>query len=183
MSRLSRDGTAEPVSRDQILRYERGQGNVNFPYSADHEQDWQLYQVDPYYSCYTCDHAVITVCHEKGINTINSINSIDSINSINGIIGRRKRATAQSVRPSNIIQINYLYRTRVVVLFVDHLLLRRPMGLNACLVFTNPTYCNVTILHVVVTTDLSISPWPSPTIFYRDASSALLLYTLSTNSG
>ena len=28
MSRLTRDGTAEPVSRDQILRRERGQGNI-----------------------------------------------------------------------------------------------------------------------------------------------------------
>ena len=40
MNRLMRDGTAEPVSRDQILRRERGQGNINFPCSsADHEQD------------------------------------------------------------------------------------------------------------------------------------------------
>ena len=39
MSRLTRDGTAEPVSRDQILRHARGQGNMNFPCSADHEQD------------------------------------------------------------------------------------------------------------------------------------------------
>ena len=39
MSRLTRGGTAEPVSRDQILRRERGQGNVHFPCSADHEQD------------------------------------------------------------------------------------------------------------------------------------------------
>ena len=31
MSRLTRDGTAEPVSRDQILRRERGQGNIHFP--------------------------------------------------------------------------------------------------------------------------------------------------------
>ena len=30
MSRLTRDGTAEPVSRDQILRRERGQGKLNF---------------------------------------------------------------------------------------------------------------------------------------------------------
>ena len=30
MSRLTRDGTAEPVSRDQILRRERGQGNIHF---------------------------------------------------------------------------------------------------------------------------------------------------------
>ena len=41
MSRLTRDGTAEPVSRDQILRHARGQGDIYFPCSADHEQDWQ----------------------------------------------------------------------------------------------------------------------------------------------
>ena len=28
---LTRDGTAEPVSRDQILRHARGQGNIIFP--------------------------------------------------------------------------------------------------------------------------------------------------------
>ena len=57
MSRLARDGTAEPVSRDQILRRERGQGNIHFPCSADHVQDWQPYPVDPY-SCYMCDHTI-----------------------------------------------------------------------------------------------------------------------------
>ena len=31
MSRLTRDGTTEPVSRDQILRHARGQGNIIFP--------------------------------------------------------------------------------------------------------------------------------------------------------
>ena len=41
MSKLTRDGTAEPVSQDQILRRERGQRIVHFPCSADHEQDWQ----------------------------------------------------------------------------------------------------------------------------------------------
>ena len=55
MSKLTRDGTAEPVSRDQILRREREQGNINFPCSADHEQDWQPYPVDPY-SCYMGNH-------------------------------------------------------------------------------------------------------------------------------
>ena len=43
MSRLTRDGTAEPVSRGQILRHARRQGNINFPCSADHEQDRLLY--------------------------------------------------------------------------------------------------------------------------------------------
>ena len=40
--------TAELVSRDQILRHVRGQGNIHFPCSADHEHDWQPYPVDPY---------------------------------------------------------------------------------------------------------------------------------------
>ena len=31
MSRLTRDGTAEPISRDQILRHARGQGTIIFP--------------------------------------------------------------------------------------------------------------------------------------------------------
>ena len=48
MGRLTRDGTAESVSLDQILRRERGQGKDHFPCSADHEQDWQPYLVDPY---------------------------------------------------------------------------------------------------------------------------------------
>ena len=55
---VSRDGTAEPVSRDQILRHARGQGNVHFPCSADHEQDWQPYPVDPY-SAICDDHTYI----------------------------------------------------------------------------------------------------------------------------
>ena len=63
MSRLKRDGTAEPASRAQILRRDRGQGNIHFPCSADHEQDWQPYPVDRC-SCYyipgtreyMCDH-------------------------------------------------------------------------------------------------------------------------------
>ena len=37
--------------RDQTLRRERGRGKNHFPCSADHEQDWQPYPVDPY-SCY-----------------------------------------------------------------------------------------------------------------------------------
>ena len=53
MSRLTRDGTAEPVSRDQILRHARG-------CSADHEQDWQPYPVDPY-SAICDDHTYIHI--------------------------------------------------------------------------------------------------------------------------
>ena len=52
MSRLTRDGTAKPVSRNQILRRERGQGI--FPCSADHKQDWQPYAVDLYSAVCHC---------------------------------------------------------------------------------------------------------------------------------
>ena len=58
MGRLTRDGTDEPVSRDQILRHARGQENVDFPCSADHEQDWQPHPVDPY-SAICDDHSYI----------------------------------------------------------------------------------------------------------------------------
>ena len=61
MSRLTRDGTAEPVSRDQNIRHVRGQGNVHFPCSADHEQDWQPYPVDPYSAI--CDDHTYTYMH------------------------------------------------------------------------------------------------------------------------
>ena len=82
--------------------------------------------------------------------------------------------------PNWFIAINII---SAFVLFVDHLL-RRPMGLNVLGCYQSHLLlqrCH--ILHVMVTRDLSISHGPSPTIFYRDASSALLLYTLSTNSG
>ena len=58
MSRLSRDGTAKPVSRDHILRRERGQRNAHFPCQADHEQDSQPYPVGPY-SAICDDHTYI----------------------------------------------------------------------------------------------------------------------------
>ena len=60
ISRLTRDETAEPVSRDQILRHARGQGIVHIPCSADHEQDWQPYPVDPY-SAICDDHTYIHI--------------------------------------------------------------------------------------------------------------------------
>ena len=67
MSRLTRHGTAEPVSRDQILRRERGQGKVHFPRSADHEQNWQPYPVNPY-SAICDDHTCIHTYIDHGDN-------------------------------------------------------------------------------------------------------------------
>ena len=39
MGRLTRDKTTEPVSLDDVLRRERGERNVHFTCSADHEHD------------------------------------------------------------------------------------------------------------------------------------------------
>ena len=69
ISRLTRDGTAELVSRDHILRREQGRENINFPCSADHEQDWQPYPVDPYSYLY-----VMTI--HKHTNTVQSVPTI-----------------------------------------------------------------------------------------------------------
>ena len=62
-SRLKRDGTAEPVLRDQILRHVRGQGNIHFLPSADHEQDWQPYPVDSHSATSVYVMAVRTHIH------------------------------------------------------------------------------------------------------------------------
>ena len=67
MSRLTRDGTAEPVSRDQILRHVRGQLNIHFSCSADHEYDWQPYPVNPYSAL---DHVMTIHIHTSYILSI-----------------------------------------------------------------------------------------------------------------
>ena len=79
MSRLTRDGTAELVSRDKILRHARGQGKKYFPCSADHEQDWQSYPVDPYSaigddhpSIHTYVHTYMQSEAEHFLPTVNS---------------------------------------------------------------------------------------------------------------
>ena len=72
LGRLKPDGTAEPVSGDQILRRERGQGNIYFPCSADHEQDWQPYPVDPY----SANHLLIYSIHTTGIEVLPVVQDI-----------------------------------------------------------------------------------------------------------
>ena len=51
---------AERGCRTRLARRrKRGQGNIHFPCSADHEQDWQPYPVDPY-SAICGDHTYNT---------------------------------------------------------------------------------------------------------------------------
>ena len=52
MSRPMRDGTAERVSRDPLLKRERGEGDS---FSADYGQDWQPYPIEPF-SATGCYH-------------------------------------------------------------------------------------------------------------------------------
>ena len=59
MSRLTRDGTAERVSRDQILRHERGQEKfVLIHVSLTTSKIGKPYPVDPY-SATSEDHTYI----------------------------------------------------------------------------------------------------------------------------
>ena len=69
MSRVTRDGTAEPVSGHQILRRERGQGNIHFPCSANHQQDWQPYPVD-LYICVTVCESIKNIIKSKRDNNL-----------------------------------------------------------------------------------------------------------------
>ena len=75
MSRLTRNGTAESVSRNKFLRRERGQRKKKIPCSADHKQDWRPYPVDLYYAG-SPDHTIHTVgCidstkQEQGLSTL-----------------------------------------------------------------------------------------------------------------
>ena len=85
MSRLTRDGTAEPVSRDQILRHARGQGNINFPCPADHEQDWQPYPVDPY-SAIRDDHTYTFWSRETGSAVPSRVSLLISILRLNLVL-------------------------------------------------------------------------------------------------
>ena len=72
MSRLTRDGTAEPVSRDQILRHVWGQEIIHFSCSAHHEQDWQPYPVDPY-SAICDDHTYIHTYYRESAGTVTEV--------------------------------------------------------------------------------------------------------------
>ena len=64
MSKLTRDGTAEPVSRGQSLRRVRGPRNLHFPCSANLKQDRQAHPVDSYSTI--CDDHTYTQQSKDG---------------------------------------------------------------------------------------------------------------------
>ena len=114
MSRLTRDGTAEPASRDQFLRcereqgkFEREQGNVHFRCSADHEQSWQPYPVAPYSCCFICDDSTYilagVITDLPLLRDIGSIRDRRSRSQVTSYISEITNSTlaASAVRPSN----------------------------------------------------------------------------------
>ena len=54
----------DPVWRGQVLRRKRGEGNIIFSPSVDHEQDWQPYSVDPYSAI--CTYLHLSLCGVMG---------------------------------------------------------------------------------------------------------------------
>ena len=47
---MTRDGTAEPASRETKFSGANRDREIHFSCSTDHEQDWQLYLVDPHFA-------------------------------------------------------------------------------------------------------------------------------------
>ena len=78
MSRLTPDGTAELVLRDQILRPERVKGTINFPCSEDHEQNWQPYTVD-LYSCHIYMMTIHTYTYNKPLMGLSKVNQLSLV--------------------------------------------------------------------------------------------------------
>ena len=60
MSGLTRDGTAEPVSRDQMLTRERGVGEM-FIFTVQLTTTSRIGKVDPYYATCYDDHTYIHI--------------------------------------------------------------------------------------------------------------------------
>ena len=133
MSRLARGGTAEPVSRDQILRRERGQGNIHFPRSADHVQDWQPYPVDLYTLALCLTHIIYICCSLQSPKN----ESPDSRNPRDGCV-RFGADTARAQRPQ---RVSCLFGY-IMLLMVGHKYARArsqdPLR-KACIVFSLPS--------------------------------------------
>ena len=124
MSRQTRDGAAETVSRDQILRHERGQRNIHFPCSANHEQGWQPYPVDPF-SCYMCDHTLndTAVYYSNSIYNIIRLylSCLYSSNSDNAAILSHlyyniisSVSVLNSITTSSILRCIYIYQVYII---------------------------------------------------------------------
>ena len=120
MNRLTQDGTAEPVSRDQILRRDSGQGNLYFPCSADHVQDWQPYPVDPY-SSYMCDHTYIHIARVRisrvRLPILLVVSSTGKMNVSLTQFARENLVSARRVRPSRVRLLISILRLNLMLTY------------------------------------------------------------------
>ena len=98
MSRLTRDRTAEPISRDRILRRVRGQGTFIFPFSADHKQDWKPYPIDPY-SAICDDHTYIH--HAEAVRAFWPVQPV----AITGLLEGKLCDILKAMAPTNVMTV------------------------------------------------------------------------------
>ena len=74
MSRLARDGTAELVSRDQIIRRERGQGNIHFTRLIHSSTLLYVMTIEPYRyqdrGSFRCTKPEAKAHEEPGYNSV-----------------------------------------------------------------------------------------------------------------
>ena len=76
MSRLMRDRMVEPVSRDQIIKRERGQKSIHFPCSSNHEQDRLTYLTRLVYYMLIVSYAIhnpIIIAISRTHGNVNSV--------------------------------------------------------------------------------------------------------------
>ena len=88
---------------------ERNQGNIHFPRSADHVQDWQPYPVHPY-SCYMCDHTLLyryTSIHVTGMPFLRRKHTIDFGKGFVGVVPHYLPITRSRQKPQPATTINH----------------------------------------------------------------------------
>ena len=94
MSRLTRDGRAKSLSRNQFFRRERGQGN--FPWSADHVNRIGNLLVDLYSAiCYDNSSTVVLIFQYSSTN-ISYLNILYIVEGVGKIYGCRRGHREQS---------------------------------------------------------------------------------------
>ena len=112
MNKLTRDETFEPVLRDQIFRLERGQGNIHFPCSADHEKYWQPYSVDPCSAIKICDYHARAVRHfmrSEAILPVVLQRSITAYTPLLNCFSLYTRSITSELRTSNLVTFLVAY--------------------------------------------------------------------------
>ena len=100
-SRLTRDGTAEPVSRDQILRHERGQGNIHFPVQ-------------------------LTTC--RIVNLTRLIHTFAICVTIHAVLARLKHVVFFSISSHRGVQLRHHVKQRKRPVLVKFQQVRKPLG-------------------------------------------------------